>query len=362
MTTEYPKNNVTAISDNNSADVDFFNGVYCNGPFTPLTVIVYMVSVITGILGPIAIIWYERNCNNRYRTVLNQLFASLAWYILGFTALIYIPDGIRFVNGPFEESFCGIQVALKNVIWVGVLLTLDCIAILRYVFIFTFKNFAVICDDIMARIFNLSVLLIAVWAAFVKHVTPGKMPLVYYLCTGKDPNKDGKEGDFIHSTLKYNTGRIIVTLSLILHLLLMPRVLYYQLVTMKDQQPHQLGTIDNERENNQSIAEPRPQQNGTKPLKDHQNNKNILDMASQVTLLILLATNGVIILISENVEPKKINWEEFIYIPLFNQIYGPFLGYIMLFTILLTRNEMMRRSLWRKIKINSKNNPIRVEE
>ena len=42
MIKEYPVNNLTSISNNNLSDVDFFQGVYANGPFTPVTVIVYM--------------------------------------------------------------------------------------------------------------------------------------------------------------------------------------------------------------------------------------------------------------------------------------------------------------------------------
>ena len=347
--------NNTENVDNSSTDRDFFNEVFSNSPITPVTIFVYVVSVIIGILGPIGIIWYEKNCENRYRTVINQLFASLAWYILVFTVLIYIPDGIRFVHGPFDEGYCGIELALKNVIWISVLLTLDCIAILRYVFIFTFKNFAVICDDILARILNLSILLIAVWAAFVKNETPGKLPLAYYLCTGMDPNKDG-------STFKYNTGRIILIVSLFLHLFLMPRVLYYQLVNLKHQKPLQLGTINIDDRQRSCHNESRSQEHTTKSIKDHQNNKNILDMASQVTLLILLVTNGIIILVSETIEPKKINLKEYLYIPFFNQIYGPFLGYIMLFTILLTRNETMRTTLLRKLHINTEKNQIQIDE
>ena len=346
--------NNTENVDNSSIDRDFFKEVFAKSPITPVTIFVYVVSVIIGILGPIGIIWYEKNCENRYRTVINQLFASLAWYILVFTVLIYIPDGIRFVHGPFDEGYCGIELALKNVIWISVLLTLDCIAILRYVFIFTFKNFAVICDDILARILNLSILLISIWAAFVKNETPGKLPLAYYLCTGMDPNQDG-------TAFKYNTGRIILILSLFLHLFLMPRVLYYQLVNMKHQKPLQLGTISIEDRERRRNNESKSQGNMSKSIKDQQNNKNILDMASQVTLLLLLVTNGVIILISETVELKKINLKEYRYIPFFNQIYGPFLGYIMLFTILLTRNEAMRTTLMRKMHIKTNKNQIPID-
>ena len=77
----------------------------------------------------------------------------------------------------------------------------------------------------------------------------------------------------LHNTSKYNTGRVIVTLSLFLHLVLLPRVLYYQLVTMKKEQQPQLGIINNE---NSASDVNKTQRNVLKSLKDNQNNNILL--------------------------------------------------------------------------------------
>ena len=347
---------------NNSENFDFFEEIYSNGPIMTLAIVVFLIGVILGIIGTTSIIWYERNCSNRYRTVINQLFAQLSWYIFIYTLLVYIPEGIRFWYGPYGETYCDFLVVSRNVIWDSVLLTLDCIVVLRYLFIFKLKNFAVICDDVLARIFNSSIIIVSFWAAFVKRVTPGKMPMVFYLCAGKDPNNDGVEGQFINATSKYNTGRVIVAISAFLHLLLIPRILYYQLVTLKHQQPLKLGILNNEPDNRQ-IEVLRRRGDDTWSNKINQNsNKTIIDIATQVIFLMYFVVTGIIISISEHVEPRKMNLDEYQYIPLTIQTYGPFFAYVIVFTILFTRNEAMRKSLWKKLKICSRKNQIGIED
>ena len=162
---------------NATEEDDFFEEVYANGPFTPLSISVFSAGAVLATVGPLCIIWYERNCANRYRTIINQLFARLAFYILFYALFINIPEGIRFWHGPYNETYCEFLFILRNILMGSVLLTLDCILIFRYLFIFTVRNFAVICDDILAKIINMSILLIAFWSAFVKRMAPGNFPI-----------------------------------------------------------------------------------------------------------------------------------------------------------------------------------------
>ena len=186
--------------------------------------------------------------------------------------------------------------------------------------------------------------------------------MVFYLCAGKDPNNDGVEGQFINATSKYNTGRVIVAISAFLHLLLIPRILYYQLVTLKHQQPLKLGILNNEPDNRQ-IEVLRRRGDETWSNKINQNsNKTIIDIATQVIFLMYFVVTGIIISISEHVEPRKMNLDEYQYIPLTIQTYGPFFAYVIVFTILFTRNEAMRKSLWKKLKICSRKNQIGIED
>ena len=349
------------ISSNFTVALDFFQGVYSNTSFTPITILVFLMGVIIGTFGPVSIIWYERNCDNRFRTVLNQLFARSAWYLLAYTMLVYIPEGARFLVGPYSELYCDFHVFFRNILWVAILLTLDCIVLLRYVFVFSLKNFAVICDDVLAMFFNLAILLIAIWGSFVKRVTPGNLPINYYLCSGKDPNEDGGDGHYLNTPQKYNTGRIIIAMSFLLHVVLVPRVLYYQLKTVRDQQPLQLGTLENEGSNQNSDG-PRSTRKRINTLKNLNNNATILDMATQITFLVSLSIIAVAIINSEHLEPRMLNLDEYKYIPFTIQIYGPFVGFLAIHTILFTRNVVMRQRLWRKVRINCKNNQVGIEE
>jgi hypothetical protein len=236
--------NLGTFAPNITMHVDYFKGLYSSASLSPIAVLICVIGLIIGVLGPLSIIWYERNCGNRFRTILNQMFARMAWYMLATTLLIYIPDGVRFFYGPFGEIYCDFHVGLRNILWICVLLTLDCILILRYAFIVQLKNFAVISDDVLAKIFNLSILLVAIWASFAKRITPGNPPLNYYLCCGIDPNVGDSEGNFLDTPQKYNTGRIIVSVTFLLHLIMIPRILYYQLVTMRNEKPLQLGVLN----------------------------------------------------------------------------------------------------------------------
>ena len=120
------------MSNNKSTVLDYFEVFYAYNSYNPHTVVLFMIGILSGILGPISVIWYERNCGNRFRTVLNQLFATEAWYILVYTLLIYFPDGLRFVTGPLDDWYCDIHVVFQNTMWHCILLTADVMIILRY--------------------------------------------------------------------------------------------------------------------------------------------------------------------------------------------------------------------------------------
>ena len=342
--------------DNITIHADYFEGVYSSTSLTPTIVFIYVIGLVIGVLGPISIIWYERNCNNRFRTILNQMFARMAWYLLAYTLLVFVPEGVRLLYGPFDEIYCDFHVVVRNILWIGLLLTLDCILILRYVFIFTLKNFAVISDDVLAKMFNMSILLIAIWASFVKRITPGNPPLNYYLCCGIDPNNGFPEGHFLDTPQKYNTGRIIICVTFLLHLIMIPRILYYQLVTMRHEQPLQLGILN--RESTPSVAEShiRPSSRTKSTIKGLNNSKTILDVATQILFLICVVTLGVLIIISHEVEPKKYNLDDHKYIPITVQIFLPVFTYLALHALLFIQNAAMRQTIWRKVQINCKNN------
>ena len=340
---------------------DFFEGVFSYESLTPTTVITYVFGLLIGVLGPWSIIWYEINCSNRFRTILNQLFARASWYVIVNTIFVMIPEGVRFFYGPYGKIFCDLLFFLKNILWSGILLTLDTILILRYIFIFTKKNFAVINDDVLARIFNLSVLFVATWASIVKRFTPGQFPINYYLCCGKDPNEGNHDNSSDDTFQKYNTGRFIVITSILLHVMAILRIAYYQLINASNEKPHQLGIMGVEAQN-EVIHSPNTSRKHLSETESMTKNKTIFDLLTQITSIFAFAIIGITIIISEGVEPKKFNLPEYKYIPFTMQLYGPVIGYIAVHIILFTRNGAMRDRIWRKITSICRKNMIGISE
>ena len=197
-----PRDTPVPLTSNFTLQIDHFNEVYSDELFTPIIGLVFVVGLIIGTLGPISIIWYERNCGNRFRTIINQLFAISAWYMLAHVSLVYIPEGVRFVYGPYGKTYCDMLTVLLNILWIGVMLTLDIILILMYAFIFVLKHFAVINGDISTKLVSRSILFVAIWAAIVKRMARGKLPLNFYLCCGVNPNENEEEGTYLGSPQK----------------------------------------------------------------------------------------------------------------------------------------------------------------
>ena len=336
------------IGNKTEVDNDFFEEYFSSKELSVARIGIFVLGIVIGIFGPIGLIWYERNCKNRFRTVINQLVATDAWFILLWCLFVYIPDGARFSYGPFGELFCDIEIFLKNVLWSCMLITLDVILMLRYAFIFYVKNFAVINDDVLALILNLSIVIVSIWLSVVKRFTPGNLPLSYYLCSGLNPNQNLTKGSYLSTPKKYNTGRLVLVISFVLHLVMIPRIAYYQFITNKKEQTIQLGTINSRDRldvlNNQVCP------SGRIPIPTVLNkNKHIIDMVTYTAVLVTLCIVGILIGMSDSVEPKHFNLEKNHWIPLSMQLYGPAIGGIAILTVLMAMTTTDRKGIWRQI-------------
>ena len=93
---------------------DFFKEMYSDSGMKRMTIWIFFFGSILGIILPVGIIWYERNGYHNYRTVLNQLFSTVAWITISYIVLVYIPEGIRYLIGPLPSTFCDLHHFLKN--------------------------------------------------------------------------------------------------------------------------------------------------------------------------------------------------------------------------------------------------------
>ena len=342
------------VSDVNNTNVehDYFKDVYSYKNLSPITILTFALVVIIAIIGVIGIIWFERNCINTFRTVINQMVATGAWCLL-FVLLVCVFDGGRFLNGPYGEIICDIEAFSKNTLWSVLLFTLDVILVLRYIFIFHVKNFAVINDDVLALVLISSIWLVSIWMSIVKRFTPGRLPLNYYLCAGFNPNENLEDGSYLKDLTKYNTGRIILVFSLLLHLLMMPRIFYYQLVIHKKEQPIQLGiaNIENPGDTLDSKVVSTGRMN---MVKSFNTNKIMLDLVTHIAILVVVFGFGIVVMIADNMDAKNFNLEKYRWIPLTIQIYGPLLSVIAVLTFLLTMYATVQKGILRNFFGNFK--------
>ena len=337
------------MKNNTTSELDFYEDFYATNQNSPITIILFLYGLVTGIAAPISVIWFERNCGNNFRTLINQMLATASWYCLIYTLLVYIPDGLRFVYGPFGEIFCNIHLITKDILWPGLVLTEDVMIVLRYIFVFHFKNFGIINDDLVARILNLSIVTIAIWASAVRRLSPGKFPLYYYLCTGNDPNKDQGIGTYMKTSPKYNAGRIIVILSLMLHILIIPRFIYTQICTKIKEKSINIGILEPNNQENSTDRVVTPHNRNNQP-NMRRNDVTLFGLFIQLVALGILLLFGIGMRSSLDVEPDKWNKKENHWIPMTILIYAPVVMSTSGVILFFTQNSRLRGSIRRKVQ------------
>ena len=321
--------------------------MYSNTGVKQLTIIIFFVGAVFGLLLQFGIIWYERNGNHRYRTVINQLFATVCWLVVSYVLLVFIPDGIRYLNGPLNETFCDVHNFLKNFFCICVVLTLDCMILLRYIFIFKLSNFAVIKDDLIAGFLQISILVVSFWMALVKKVSVGRMPLNFYMCSGKDPTAYDDEDGQGKGARKYDTTSILVIISFLLHIFASAKIFLYQRKIEQSTRNIELGRISN----SQNAIENRRQP--TKDARDIEMRnvpRSMVDLTTQVLCSTLNLTFVVVHLAINRIEPKDLNAYEYRWLVYYIQIIGIAVAILGISVQYYIKNRSLPIAIWRNIK------------
>ena len=328
---------------------DFFAVMYSDRSWNIVTIATHIIGALIGLVSTLGIIWYERNGNHRYRTVINQMFSTLSWIVFWYIAVVYIPDGARFLIGPLHYSICEWIYLLKNFFIACFLLSLDCIILLRYIFIFKWKKFAVINDDLIATFFNLSIVVLSLWMVIVQRLTSRRMPLLYFMCTGKSPVEDvNSKNDFLKNTEKINFNEILVYASFALHLIILTKIYLYERRMEKAAENIQLGTLDISKHNN--VRGRRIAWSAPKTPRATNLTKSMIDFTTQTScLLFLVMIASVNITVKENIEPNRVNQYKYRWFAYFHQI-GITVGIVLISLIYCVKNRLIFNGIFKRIK------------
>ena len=302
-----------------SSENDFFRELYSESTLKHVTVAIFFFGSIFGILLELGLIWYEKHGNNRYRTVINQLFSFVSWLVVAYITFVYIPEGVRYMIGPLSETFCDAHNLLKNTLSISLILTLDLIVAHRYISIFKFSNFAVINHDMLVTFFRITILVVSLWMAILKRLSVGRMPLNYFMCSGKDPLQ--REGKLISDVTKVDTFGIVVIISILVNVFALTKIYIYERNMSKEMQNSSIHPNNDSGHDNQAQKQDEPKRISNIP-------RSMIDLTTQVLFVLYNIINVIIIVEMNKIEPSKLNEFENRWLAYFIQIIGVALGVV----------------------------------
>ena len=328
---------------------DFFGEMYSDSTLKQLTIGIFFFGSIVGVLSEIGIIWYERNGDHNYRTVLNQLFSTISLVAISYLVFVYIPDGIRYLNGPLPPTFCDIHNFLKNFFGNCFILLLDCIISLKYIFIFKWGKFSVFDENLVACFLQISILALSFWMALVKKISVGRKPMNYYMCCGKDPNEGNEADEKNEIARQYETTGILVLLSFLLHLIVSAKIFLYQRRMEKREDNVELGRLNNKNSQSQGSNE---EWGNRREVRRKSSNfpKSMADLTTTMfslsySLVLAIATTAM-----NQKSPVDLNQYQNRWLAYFNQIIAFSFAISVICIQYYARNAAIRNVIWRNLK------------
>ena len=334
---------------NITSENEFFKELYSNTGLKQFTVTIFFFGAIFGLLLEWGIIWYEKYGNHPYRTAINQLFSTVSWLVVSYIIFVYIPDGVRYLIGPLNETFCDLHSFLKNYIFTCIILTLDCIILLRYTFVFKLSNFAIINDDLITAFLQITILILGLWMATVKRLSARKMPLMYYMCSGKPPTEDTDNTGTEKFFYKFDVIVILMSVSFLLNIVVLTKVFLFQRKAEKRTQAIELGRIENP--NNNDVGRREAWQNNQRT-QVRNVPKSMADLTTQVFCVMFTTGAVVIYVVMNQLEPQELNNYSNRWLVYWNHIIGVSVTVLATALQYYIKNHTILNFIWRCISTN----------
>jgi len=119
---------------------DYFKVVFEDRPLKTICVFLSFVFLLLMCCLTAGIIWFEHCGSDLKRIFINRIVSSVCWAVLEGYLLFQIPDLFLYFYRPLPSWICYIQIILRHALVIQLLLLLDSIIIVRYLFIFWLNN------------------------------------------------------------------------------------------------------------------------------------------------------------------------------------------------------------------------------
>ena len=139
-----------------------------------------IISALSVILTPLviallySIIWFERNCSDSKRTLINRLVSAICRTCICFFILPQSIDLFRYIYGPLPHRLCYFNLYIKNVFTIQDMVFTNAILISKYVYIFVLKNPLGFQDEFWYKFVFLWSTVFSYTSQFVLDFIPGK--------------------------------------------------------------------------------------------------------------------------------------------------------------------------------------------
>ena len=119
---------------------DYFKVIFEDRPLKYVGLCVSFVLILVMYSLASGIIWFEYYGSDLKRIFINRIVSSVCWIVLEGYILLHVPDLILYFYRLYPTWICYIQIILRHALVLQLLLLLDSIIIVRYIFIFWLKN------------------------------------------------------------------------------------------------------------------------------------------------------------------------------------------------------------------------------
>lgn len=151
--------------------------------YATVTLALIMITILVPAL--YSIIWYDKFGSSKRKTVINYFLTGICWNLIIWLLTVQMVTIVRYVYGPLNQHVCLATFVMKRILATNILLLLDSISVVRYLFIFWVKNVTAFNDDFWFRFVLVWTSVFSILLHSISVFLPHQKMLGSNVCTGE---------------------------------------------------------------------------------------------------------------------------------------------------------------------------------
>lgn len=223
--------NVQSLRITNDSMENIFAPIYAWSAPKVLGMTLYFLTETLGNSLLIGIIWYEKcGSDPSTRTLINKLTSAFCTMLLVMNLTLTNYVAYVHLTGPSGIRLCSFSIFCSNFFLCLGLLYLDTIIILRYMYIFWWKNVGAINDRAFSLFSTVNNIVIAFLIGIILYILGFNQNINYFICCGQDPRKTNRDAVWINVSpvFSFDIFCLLPALSCAIHLFIFIKVIIHK--------------------------------------------------------------------------------------------------------------------------------------